>query len=96
MGNPNFFNPYVDTKGVPNKKTAQLLYNVGLNIADMANAGTPGITNATTFNYTPVHAAGPRTGVLTVYDLTNAAQLMNYVHDRSLDKDPLAGAGNTN
>ena len=96
MGNPNFFNLYVDTKGVPNKKAAQLLYNVGLNAADMANAGAVGNTEVRTFHYTPIHAQSPRTGVDTAYDLTNADRLREYVQDRSLDKDPLDGVGNTN
>ena len=79
-----------------NKATAGLLYNVGLNAADLADIGTAGDTNATTFHYTPAHANAVGTGADTVYDLTNAVQLMAYVTARSLDKDPTLNVGDTN
>ena len=82
-------------KGV-NKATAGLLYNVGLNGADLADAAVAGNTNATTFQYTPAHANAVGTGVATDYDLTDPAGLMAYVTARSLDKDPRLDAGDTN
>ena len=74
-----------------------MLYNVGLNAATLANAGAGGQTDATTFRYTPVHANSARVGGPHDYDLTNAGGgLLDYVRDRSLDKNPLDGDGNQN
>ena len=93
--NANFFDGY-QPKGL-NRKQAQLLYNVGLNAADIQNPGAgPVGQRAATFDYTPAHADAVGTGVLTRYDLTTDAGIMNYVAARSLDKDPLNGDGNQN
>ena len=94
MAGAAIINAY-NAKGV-NKATAGLLYNVGLNAADMVDIGVAGNTNAGTYHYTPAHANAVGTGIDTVYDLTDPAGLMAYVTARSLDKDPTQGAGNTN
>ena len=81
-------------KGV-DRVTAGILYNLGLNGADLANAGAGGVTDATTYQYTPVHANAVGSGVATDYDLTDGAGLLAYARARSLDKDPRLNAGNT-
>jgi hypothetical protein len=83
-----------DAKGV-DKRTAGLLYNVGLNSGTMADAATLGNTNATTFHYTPQHADAVDTGADTAYNLTAGVGLTAYITARSLDKDPRLDAGNT-
>ena len=69
---------------------------MGLNVAGLADGGTPGNTNATTFHYTPQHADAVDTGADNEYNLTDAASLSAYVEARSLDKNPLLDAGDTN
>ena len=86
---PNFFDGYTP-KGL-NKRQAQLLYNVGLNAAGLANIGDAGNTNARTFQYTPDN--GPRAATLTTVHLTTDVGLTQYVLDRSFDKDPRVDAG---
>src|SRR6266511_4583553 len=84
-----------DAKGV-SKKTAGILYNVGLNSGGLADAADAGNTNATTFEYTPRHPNAVNTRAVTQYDLTDDDELMAYVAARSLDKDPLQAVGDTN
>jgi hypothetical protein len=81
-----------DAKGV-DKRTAALLYNVGIDSADLADTGTGGDLDATTFKYRPIHAEAVGVGTDVIYDLTDAAGLINFVTARSLDKDPLNGDG---
>ena len=82
-------------KGV-NRATAGILYNLGLDSAGLADQATAGVTNATTFDYTPNHPNAANTGVNTAYNLTNAVGLLAYARARSLDKDPRLAAGDTN
>ena len=70
---------------------------MGLNHATLGNNPAGGaVTDAASFRYTVANANSPRHGAAHDHDLTGEAGLLTYAHDRSLDKDPLVGAGDTN